>query len=732
MKRTIAIFAVMLLVASCKTDPPVPPGPPEPVPGTSYLLEGTINTPGFTWNNHSVIGLYSTDVNVVASNLQCKIEGWEDPTPPVIDDENKGDGTRASAYNGKAVARFATPPMDLVKGNNTFLVYSPYNSELVYLNGMIYGLEVAAEQTQSAPGVAGNCFAIGSAVGVPGVDETFAFSMVPVTALANVSVSTSEFAGYSLEKVTIWDDADESTAFAGGFNVNTATLAFNKLETYNRVSTVIAAPAPLASGKAQNLFINLLPGDFSSKELWVIVELTKGVERVTIPMKKTGLSFSAGQTTEISVSDLKLSDNAASAWYNPVEKRYLPALGYAYGDANTYFIQCKNGSTYTGATYAADAAYPDEVTIDFRASGNFFNVIDPRGATFEWAKLGPVQANGNGNGAVYAPRLASYEGNGVKVDGDTFTITPGETTVKVKNVGAFAGAPILMMIKDNKILWAWTFWNIAADGTKVEAIDVGSYKLANMDIGQSTTQYSTWAANKSGSNADPVFRTTHFYQWGRPVPIFWTTFWSVRVGERSGNCPGLYGPYATFAESIANPVGIIINETQATDLPNWCDEKLGDLWGNCNEDADATGVKSIYDPCPKGWRVADRAVYNHIVAQEPTSGNGFTYENTNGMVGIRLASASNNLFLTQGYSLGKTITHATDVRLHTMGGMTSATPAGCKFGMLWTNYAASHEATQPSVFRYGSSGDTSVAPSVNGFYRSVTAAIRCQVDAENR
>ena len=718
MKRTLIFAAATLLLASCSKDPKAD-GPveyPDPEPGTSYVLEGTVNTPGFTWAEFSAIGLYSTNVDVIASNLECTI---------------------LSQDAGKAVACFDTPPLDLVKGENSFLVYSPYDADLIYLNGVIYSLEVANAQVQSAPNVAGSCFAIGTATGIAAVDETFTFTMNPVTALAKVAISTSELAGYALKKVTLWDE-DETTKLAGAFNVNTNTLTFTTIETYNRASTTINAPATLTSGTAQNIYINLLPGDYASKELWMIIELEKGVERVTIPMKKSDLVFTAGQTTEITISDLKLADNAASAWYHPVETRYLTALGYAYGDANTYFIQCKSGSTYTGATYTPNANYPDEVTIDFKARGNFFNVIDPRGATFEWARLGALQPNGNGptNGAVYTPSTANYLTN-TGVDPTKFTFqTEGETTVKVKNTGAFAGAPILLMIKDGKILWAWAFWNIAADGTAVTPVTAGSYQLANMDIGQATTQYNTWVANKhtNGTSPDLIFRTTHYYQWGRPIPTFWTSYYSMRYGTAAGNCPRLDGPMS-MADALANPVGLILHPVDDTTLPHWCTEQYGDLWGNCNPSLSSTGVKSIYDPCPKGWRVADRAVYDYLITLMPSNLTGFSYANTPGYVGINLTCTSpSSLFPTQGYGEGRTNATLSPPRLRTMGLGESGALGSCGYGFLWANHVGAHDAGQPAGFYYANSNYTTAEPTprIRTFDRTANAAVRCQVDAENR
>lgn len=719
MKKILLMMTAALLVVSCENGPDEPKGPkyPEPEKGATYQLEGTVNTEGFTWTSTSVVGLYSQMDEVRASNLACRIVGYTDPSA----EAEEGVEPEKSPYEGKAVARFNTPAMDLVKGENSFLVYTPYNPELLYLAGMIYGLTIAEEQTQNAPNVAGSSFAIGTATGVPGVDEAFKFEMTPITALAKFTVSSSEFAGFAPSKITVYDE--DGADLAGGFNVKIEDLSFQTLETHKRASVTVKNPVALTASSKQNIYLNLLPNDFTGKELWIIVEFDGAKGHVTIPMKKSGLKFEAGQTTEVDLSNISSNDNAAKDWYEPMESRYLSGPGVAYGDANTYFIQCKNGQTYTGATYQANADIPSEIKIDIKARGNFFSdaCIDPRGATFEWYTTA--------NGSTYLPRTANYT-NGVDPSKFEFTYD-NNTTVTVKNTGAFAGAPILVMKKDGKVLWAWAFWNVAADGTKVETVNIGQYQLANMDIGQPTTQYTTWIANKdTGGNPDVVYRMHHLYQWGRPIPIFWTTYWTTDLlaTGTAGNVPTIWGPLS-LEEALANPVGVIVGDPSiygSDGILQWQTDTIGDLWGNQSQQTDAVGKKSIYDPCPKGWRVPDRNVFEALVALTPAEGQGYTYEDTAGMAGIRL---NGNLFLTQGYINGKV--DAGNGRYATMGGGASGTAAQASHGLIWSNYIGSASANQPTTLYYRSSNGKA-APRVAGYNRVMSAAVRCQKDTDNR
>ena len=524
MKKYLILAAAVLAFAACDKSPA---DYPVPEAGATYVLEGTVNTEGFTWKTNSVVGLYSAQSDLRILNKECKIVGWADTTPDIDPEtgENRNNYT-PSKYEGENSALFNTPGLDLVKGENRFLIYFPYNQELAFVDGLIMGLSVGDKQTQSAPNVASDCFSVGYATGIPGVDGTFKFSLDPVTALARVKISSTEFADYAPCKVTIFDESN--TAIAGDFDIDVNTMTITPIlgSELSSVSVEVVNPTALSAVAEQNIYLNILSADYTNKDVWVVVELVNNAngKKVTISTKQTGFKFEAGKTTTIDLSGLKLSDNAAGEWFCAEDSRYLAGEEVAYGEANTFLIQYK-GATYTGAQCSPNSEIPDKVVIDYRARGNFAKAYNTKidNVTFEWATLK--------NGSLYAPRTAGYDASGVVIK-DKFTIeqNAADYKVTVTNTGAFAGAPILLM-KDvaGNIIWAWTFWNIAADGTTLDPVTVGGYKFAPMDIGQPTTNMAMWTVNKSGSNPDPIYRMVHYYQWGRPMPTFWTTYWSLDV-----------------------------------------------------------------------------------------------------------------------------------------------------------------------------------------------------------
>ena len=706
---------------------------PTPEKGVPYVFEGTVATDGFTWGTASTIGIYGLSDGLKIMNEEAKIEGWAVSVPYV--DEETGETIypeiTPSEYEGKAVAPFNTPGLDLLKGENEFLVYAPYDPEMSYIPslGVIYNLSISKAQTQPQPNVAGACFSLGTVKGIPGVDAKFQFTLNPVTALLKINVSSSEFQGYGLKKVTILDE--KGTAKLGGtFDVSVEDLSFEEASTFSEISTTITAHKEMAQGETQSIFMNVLPGDFS-EELTIIVELQGSKGNVIIPMKKTIGLLEAGKTAELNLTDLKSSDNMYK-WFCPVENRMLAGCKYAYGDANTYLIQSKS-AVYNGASLSANADIPDEIVIDYRVRGDFTQAEIPDDVTFEWATMA--------NGSIY------YTRNDKKYKDDGYAFTPDYANYKVtvKNIDATGGAPMLIMKKAGKILWGWAFWNIAADGTKLESVNVGGYDMANMNIGQATTQYASWKAA-----ADHILRTMYYYQWGRYLPVYWNSYWTHNLVDapelqKAGNVPALQGPFETLRASLDYPYGSIGSMQLDGKMNNWTNEFVGDLWGCQIGQMEAAGTKSIYDPCPKGWRVPD---YGAIKAWEATLGTthptAANYEgtstgiNNDGKMGLVIGSmylpTSGYIAYEKAYKIPSTVPGGSGSDLRYTNNANAGTTWGASFTVYWSNYCASHSANSPFCYRFYGANNTAEdkEAKVHQQIRSSSAAIRCQKDEYNR
>lgn len=679
------------------------------------------------WRNDDAVGIFSADGTTI----------------------NNVKAAETSISSGAhKTATFATESAVAANTGDEIVVYYPHNAATTYANGK-FSANLAASQQTNDYTVAYGFSAYTFAYDVTTVDAEggVKFALEHPLAYVKVQVEVTDYVkNWKVRGVQIVDRTG-AAKLAGDYTIDTATGELTVTNGTPSVDLYFKNPptGTVEATSTRYMTLATLPWDFTGSEVWVVAKFVddKG-NTIYVPTKYENAKLKAGAWNIIKLN-LTADSQSVKSFYEPLDTRLMPGLGYAYGEQNTYLIQCKNGSTYTGGTYTPNADIPSSVKVDIRGRGDFSKIADISKATFEWFKLG-VQTNGNGDRTIYVGGSANYAGS--NVDATAYTIddsTKAEGYITVTNTGAYAGSPILLMKVDNKVVWAWYFWNISADGTKLEGVKAGSSsaELANMLIGQNTTQYAAWGSNKKNSSsslAQPAYRFVAYYQHGRYMPAaFWTNLWTIDDGvnetsknvengvekQSLGSTPVIRTDGAiSLAEAMTRPVGIIINKADNTNQYLWCSEESYDLWGApSSSNKSGAGVKSIYDPCPKGWRTADWATYNALIADKANTvlstadsypgAPGFIYNNS-------------MLLLNAGYSNGKT---ATNGRMNTMGGAEEATTAKSVYAVEWTAYVGGLTSTQPQAL-YIKSNATDFR--FGGMNRSNAHPIRCQKDVDNR
>lgn len=542
--------------------------------------------------------------------------------------------------------------------------------------------------------------------------ETEAFLMEHRESLVKISFDcASEFVGGTLKSVVL---RSEGTPVSDDGD-------------YVRVS--FDQPVTM-SDSPQEIWLTALPCDLSGEKMYVAFEFSQSEIDYTVPMAFKGKELVANKVHPFKVEGLSRYMNVP--WFKSFDTRMMPGIDYAYGEANCYFIQCKNGSTYTGATYTPNPDIPSEVEISYRAHGDFAKVIIPEGVSFTWMKLGDVDpATGTGTGAVYTMRTSGYSGSGVDPTKFSFTVNEDRCSVTVRNEGAYAGAPILLMVKDGTVLWSWSFWNVAADGTSIEPIQITSSsgkKMIPMDIGQATRDAATWTAN---ANPDPIWRTIYKYQWGRPMPVFWNEVVTLNIpgtDQNSGNIASVVGPLS-LEESIKHPASLIVASTESgKTLNDWLDTPNGSLWGNCNPTTSNLGVKTVFDPCPKGYRICDRQtllnlVRNSVKDWELQSGSGYAWHKATYLGGVDYWVRSGYFKSTTATSMGKTA----------IAGVSGGVPGNINEQVFWwTNLCTSDSDQYPSVYVGSKNANLSFNDDWSSAKKAVAASVRCEVDSDYR
>lgn len=186
---------------------------------------------------------------------------------------------------------------------------------------------------------------------------------------------------------------------------------------------------------------------------------------------------------------------------------------------------------------------------------------------------------------------------------------------------------------DENIIWSWHIWHpkeeISSMTTKT------GYELMNMNLGAMT------------SGQLPLENSESYgllYQWGRKDPF--TAAATVTGDETTMGAP-LYDIEGnavsigassmssvadnTLEYSIAHPTVCLSNYAQYSESRDWLAAEHSDasLWGNPDGNLEEDGVfvnkgfKTMYDPCPPGWRVPPADVFGSFTSSGQVS---FSFE----------------------------------------------------------------------------------------------------------
>ena len=180
------------------------------------------------------------------------------------------------------------------------------------------------------------------------------------------------------------------------------------------------------------------------------------------------------------------------------------------------------------------------------------------------------------------------------------TLHPGNAVVAARNEGG-------------EILWSWHIWVPATPITTDSYGDIMGSPLMSRNLGALVD------AKADGTMVDPLSYGL-MYQWGRKDPFVASpTAGKNDLASWAGADEELAEGKITLAESIANP-----RLLGHTNDGNWLTEDNDKLWSNFE--------KTIYDPCPVGYRVparnADKSFWSGNIPGTP----GWLVDGENGII----------------------------------------------------------------------------------------------------
>ena len=180
-----------------------------------------------------------------------------------------------------------------------------------------------------------------------------------------------------------------------------------------------------------------------------------------------------------------------------------------------------------------------------------------------------------------------------------------KTPSKLKPGNALLGA----IDTDGHLLWSWHIWIPETMFTE-DTYGLSGYAFMSRNLGALVD------ATASSEALDPKAFGLH-YQWGRKDPF-------VGAGKADGSAfaavagtaMSMSGAKLPVAESVKKPTAFV------NVSGDWSGEGNGDLLG------DTSGSKSIYDPCPPGYRIPKREDATSIFRTDLTTVGSWEYSAT--------------------------------------------------------------------------------------------------------
>lgn len=505
------------------------------------------------WCDNDALGLFSTTEGAEVENIRAGI-------------------TAESTGNSKGVF-VVQDEMTLAAGATEFLIYYPYNAKAELVDGKSIAASVSAAQIQQSPNESAHTgrYAFAHASAVAEDDTTpVKFTLKHATAYVKFTISSQEFAAYKLTGAMLYD-RDTKTPLSGDFTVDLTTGEMT-LGSNVRPYAEVTVAEPQALSEKQELWLTALPADLTGKKVYVVVTLTNDEQHtVTIPILREGKELKANCVNAIEIADLKLSNNSCD-WYEPVETRLL-VDGWAYGESNCEMIE----ATSAGNTRR----------ISVKARGRFTEVEEPR-----YAKTIFNCDLNNGHKMTYVNGSPTDRGD-VAAD---YTVEIGAHLIPKGYAGGMGQIGIYGE-DGSTVLWSINVWMTPtpAEHTYKHGVvmdrNLGAFNVAD-----------DWKSNGV------------YFQWGRPTFFGWGANGFESIATEATN----------VRFSIENPRKLLCTEGVKNTKSDWYlgawtnsrTDRKDDLWGNPNNSNSSTnpesGHKSIYDPCPKGWRVVSPAILDEV------------------------------------------------------------------------------------------------------------------------
>jgi hypothetical protein len=580
-------------------------------------------------------------------------------------------GTRGTNTAYKALSSAASTDFEAVTRSETiewgtglhdFYAYYPY-SESAGSDATAVPVAVPSAQTQGSEALAhitANNLVYAATEDVEESDGAVALAFRHAFSVLNLRLSTtSGEAKVSALKLT-FDDAAEVVAFATG-SINIKTGALSVGETTSNTITLTLSPVLTVGTTPVDTYM-LITAGHAGKTFDVVATING--EDVTVVTDKT-IPVNGGWGIPIGVK-APMSVTVPGAAPEP-EPEAIDLS--ASGTANTYIVDAVGDYKFNGSVKgnglartlsyngAEKIAYTTEALAIAPQKALVLWYNAEQTTTTEWNTATPIN-------------VESVE---LKSDGYIYFSTP-ETFVNGhaviiaidQNLGySEIEADAQKCITNANVLWSWDLWFCQGYDPSVAPVTVGDYTMMDRNLGalSNGADITTYGGD---NHAKITAVVGNYYQWGRKDPFPPMPRFNGQYGITDGlHYPPTYTPipalqYTTGAftgqafasaekvDGVATALplpstteDISVSIARGVENPNklidsnyggssgdgfytYKDDAYRVLWGqptatssgSTMPDSEAAGnyLKTIYDPCPAGWKLWTNAVFNTIDA----------------------------------------------------------------------------------------------------------------------
>ena len=291
----------------------------------------------------------------------------------------------------------------------------------------------------------------------------------------------------------------------------------------------------------------------------------------------------------IAVCENEWCDDGGYYWsstYNPLSVGFSPCLYFYSGcmeDSYDRYLGIPVRAIIDDPDVVTPA--PEEVATDLSSSETANCYIVNAAGAYKFKAV-----KGNSNESVGTPKSAEvlWESYGTSTAPNVKDLVSKVSLengyVKFTATDKKGNAVIAVKDENKNILWSWHIWLTDEPEDQVYANDAGTMMDRNLG-----------ATSNNGSDEDNKLASFGLlYQWGRKDPFLGGD--GVKSTTRAASTlswPEAEGGHKTVDWAIQNPTTFITSSENPLD---WTNPRNDELWKS---------DKTIYDPCPSGYRVPD-------------------------------------------------------------------------------------------------------------------------------